>query len=159
MKKIITTIIIVLTALIIFTPKTASNTAGPDDGEPSIRKPAIEQATTTKKIYYDTAPEGLADEKRYKDDLRAIATAKGLSETKIREIETVINCESTWNSKAVGDDGNSMGLVQISLIHWPEITQEQAFDSEFALNFIVDRFLEGREHLWTCWRIHYTINA
>lgn len=161
MKKIIITIIAILTALIIFTPRTASNTSLPADEEPSLRKPAIEQATTTK-TYYETAPEGLADEKRYKAELRAIATAKGLSETKISEIEDTIggdginevcpNGESTWNPGAVGDNGTSFGIVQIHLPAHPNVTKEQALDPTFALNFIVDEFIKGNEWKWTCWK-------
>lgn len=100
----------------------------------------------------------------YKELLREIAEAKGLPENKIIQIEKVIggqkgtacpNGESTWKAYAVGDVGTSYGLVQIHLPAHRDITKEQALDPEFALNYIVDQFLAGRQGQWTCWRVIY----
>jgi hypothetical protein len=100
-------------------------------------------------------------------ELWAIATTKGLPSAKIEEIEGTIGgvypytntvCprgESGWYPGAVGDQGESYGLVQINLPWNPDVTAEQALDVTFALNFIVDAFLDGREHRWTCWRALY----
>jgi len=97
-----------------------------------------------------------------KEAISAISRQKGLPEGKIKEIEWVIggkpgntlcpNGESTWNPKAVGDGGQSLGLVQIHLPSHPTVTKEQALDYIFAINFIVDEFLSGNEKYWTCWR-------
>ncbi len=121
------------------------------------------QATTTKAITYrqpnvDPAP--------YKAMLREIASAKGLPDHKVIEIEHTIggdginktcpNGESNWYTLAVGDNGDSIGIVQINLPSHPEITRAQAEDAGFSLNFIVDEFLKGNEWKWTCWKAIYS---
>lgn len=67
----------------------------------------------------------------------------------------VIDCESRGVETAVGDGGDSHGLVQIHLPSWPEITQEQAINPGFALDFMAKRFSEGRYSLWSCYRKLY----
>jgi hypothetical protein len=100
-------------------------------------------------------------------ELWAIATAKGLPEAKIRQIEVVIggnpahpspicpNGESNWDPSAIGDNGDSAGLVQINAPAHPEITREQALNPTFALNFIVDEFLSNNEWKWTCYKAYF----
>lgn len=61
-----------------------------------------------------------------------------------------IKCESNYNPNAVGDNGNSFGLVQIYLPAHPNITKEQALDVEFALDFMAKNLKEGRHRMWTC---------
>jgi hypothetical protein len=103
-----------------------------------------------------------------KSELWVIAKSKGLSDDKIKEIEVVIgggdpnnkkcpNGESGWFTHAIGDNGTSFGIVQIHLPAHPEITKEQAMDSQFAFNFIVDEFLRGNEWKWTCWKAYFAV--
>ena len=70
-------------------------------------------------------------------------------------IHTVINCESGYRPRAVGDAGYSRGLVQIHSKYWPEITDEMAFDPEFAISFLAKKLSENRGKLWTCYRTNY----
>lgn len=65
----------------------------------------------------------------------------------------IIHCESSGNPNAVGDGGYSFGLVQIHSPSWPDITQEQAVDPEFAINFLAKKLSEDKGHLWTCYRM------
>ena len=93
-----------------------------------------------------------------KDLLWKIGKEKGLSQQTLIQIERVINCESSWNFLAEGDQGRSFGLVQIFLPANQGITKEQALDPNFALNFITDEFLQGHQKRWSCFRILYSQN-
>jgi hypothetical protein len=169
-KKIILVIIILILALVLMPAKATTEPQGQSTEEPSLQLPPEKETTreaevTKQPTYYTEAVEGLSDAKTYKAELRAIATTKGLSEAKIAEIEVVIGgngenrvCptgESNWNPTAVGDKGTSFGLVQIHLPAHPHITEAQARNPEFALNFIVDEFIRGNEWKWTCWKAVY----
>nr|AKH47984.1 hypothetical protein [uncultured marine virus] len=70
-------------------------------------------------------------------------------------MHTVINCESGYNPDAVGDGGQSFGLVQIHNPSHPNIEIEKSLDSAFAVDFLARNLSEGRGYLWTCWRKHY----
>lgn len=80
------------------------------------------------------------------------AAEYGVSEHAMR---VTIKCESNFNPNAVGDGGNSRGLVQIHRPSWPDISDEEAFDPDFAIRFMAERFSEGREELWTCYRLNF----
>lgn len=60
-------------------------------------------------------------------------------------------CESTLNSDAVGDYGNSYGLYQVFLKWHPEVSQAQAQDIEFATRWTASKIRQGQGHLWSCW--------
>lgn len=63
----------------------------------------------------------------------------------------IVKHESQYNRYAVGDSGNSIGLVQIFLKWHPEVTREDAEDIDFALDFLGKNLAEGRCYLWsTC---------
>lgn len=68
-------------------------------------------------------------------------------------MKKVIYCESSYNPKAVGDGGTSFGLSQIHLPAHPEVTKEQAFDEDFAINFMGESFSKNKHRMWSCWRI------
>lgn len=64
-----------------------------------------------------------------------------------------IKCEDTsLNTSIRGDFGHSRGLVQISDIYHPEITDKQADDPFFAIDFMAKNFAKGHASEWTCWR-------
>lgn len=71
-------------------------------------------------------------------------------------ITNVIRCESTFNPNAVGDGGNSRGLVQIHKPSHPTITDEQAFDPKFAISFLAENLSKGKGKMWTCYRKFYS---
>lgn len=91
------------------------------------------------------------------DDVPALvdfyATKYGVSK---EVMNTVVKCESNYNPNAVGDNGNSFGVSQIHLPSWGgAITEEQARDPRFALDFMAKHLSEGRGRLWTCYRMFY----
>lgn len=63
----------------------------------------------------------------------------------------MIQCESQYNPKAIGDNGTSFGLVQIHLIAHPDITKTQALDPAFAVDFLAHQIALGNGHIWSCY--------
>lgn len=68
----------------------------------------------------------------------------------------VIKCESGFNPNALGDSGRSRGLVQIHAPSHPTITDEQAYDEDFAIEFLAKNLKEGKGSMWTCYRKLYS---
>lgn len=67
-------------------------------------------------------------------------------------LEKVIQCESGGNTKAIGDTGTSRGLVQISSIYHPDISDVEAFSPYFSIEYLAKNIATGRGYLWTCYR-------
>ena len=84
------------------------------------------------------------------EKIDAAAKKYGVQSTLMR---SVIKCESSYNPKAVGDGGTSFGLAQINLPSHPTITKEQAFDEDFAIDFLASNLAKGKGNMWTCYRI------
>lgn len=81
---------------------------------------------------------------------REVATDYGLDPDLF---SAVVKCESTYNPTAIGDGGNSHGLVQIYMPVWgKEVTLDQAYDPEFALNWMAQKWVLGEGNLWSCYR-------
>lgn len=59
----------------------------------------------------------------------------------------LVESESSWNPAA--DNGKDRGLVQINRKSFPDVTDKQAFDPEFALNFAAKLISEDKSYLWT----------
>jgi len=76
----------------------------------------------------------------------------GVSGHKVIE---VIRCESNFDSNAVGDNGNSRGIAQIHRPSWPDITDEQAFNPLWSIDWTIEMWREGKQELWTCYNILY----
>lgn len=72
--------------------------------------------------------------------------------------EACANGESSWNPEAVGDGGDSRGVVQIHRPSHPDITDEQALDPYWAIEWMAKEFSEGRAWQWTCWKDNYAKN-
>lgn len=69
------------------------------------------------------------------------------------EMWKTIQCEDASLDPLIrGDSGHSRGLVQISDIYHPEITDVQADDPFFAIDFMAKYFAAGKKTQWTCWR-------
>mgnify|MGYP001563727394 CR=1 FL=1 len=68
----------------------------------------------------------------------------------------VISCESQWNPSAKGDSDRSIGLVQIHLPSHPEITEKQALNPIFSIDFLISEWVKGRQSKWTCWKIYFS---
>lgn len=65
----------------------------------------------------------------------------------------VIACESGFNERALGDGGYSRGLVQIHSKYHPTVTDEMAYNPEFAIDFLAKSLADGKGSMWTCWRL------
>lgn len=82
----------------------------------------------------------------------------GLSEAKIGQIIAVVECESQFEnvqSRCLYKNGErelSFGISQIHLPAHPNITKEQALDIEFAVDFIVNAWVNNEQSKWTCAR-------
>lgn len=63
-----------------------------------------------------------------------------------------INCESGWNTHAIGDAGQSFGLAQIYRPAHEEVSIDEAEDPTFALNWMADEWSGDNAHLWSCWK-------
>lgn len=67
----------------------------------------------------------------------------------------VIFCESSNNPKAIGDHGKSFGLSQIHSPSHPNVTREQAFNPEFAIEFMAKEMSSGNAWKWSCYKKLY----
>lgn len=67
-------------------------------------------------------------------------------------MQKVVNCESSYNYKAVGDGGKSFGLSQIHKPSHPTITYEESTNPDFALDFMASNISKGKGNMWTCYR-------
>ena len=65
----------------------------------------------------------------------------------------IISCESSFNpnNHTQSSRENSWGLVQINLKAHPEITQEEAVNPDFALNYLAKNLAKGNGGMWTCY--------
>ena len=69
----------------------------------------------------------------------------------------VAKCESDFipQQSKIWHNGrreNSWGVWQINLDWHPEITQDQAMNVIWSTNWAKDRWLEGKTHLWACYK-------
>jgi soluble lytic murein transglycosylase-like protein len=67
-------------------------------------------------------------------------------------MNVVVQCESNYDPNALGDKGASRGLTQINRPAHPNISDEQAFDIEFSLDFLAENLSKDKGRLWTCWK-------
>ena len=68
-------------------------------------------------------------------------------------MQKVVNCESSYNYKAVGDGGKSFGLSQIHKPSHPTITYEESTNPDFALDFMASNISKGKGNMWSCYKI------
>ena len=68
-------------------------------------------------------------------------------------MRSIIGCESSFNPNAIGDNNTSFGLSQIHLPAHPDITKEQAFNEDFAIEFMAKALSQGKGSMWTCYSI------
>jgi soluble lytic murein transglycosylase-like protein len=67
------------------------------------------------------------------------------------QLVSTIKCESNFNPIAVSST-NDYGIAQINLSTW-KITKQQAFDVDYSLDFMADKFEHHQEHNWICYRL------
>lgn len=66
----------------------------------------------------------------------------------------LIKCESNWNQYALNNNGKQLGvdrgLLQINSKFHPEVSNEQAFNAEYAIRWSMKRIQAGYQKEWTC---------
>ncbi len=111
----------------------------------SVIVPQTADASST----LETAPQ------RTKAELQALATTiaekRGVS---AELLQTIVSRESQWNVKAVGDmqlvcpktgkPVRARGALQITECYHPEISDAEAFDAEFSLNWGAKQLANGQ---------------
>ena len=66
-------------------------------------------------------------------------------------MKKVIKCESGYNPHALEDGGKSRGLSQIHS-DYHSVTDEQAYDPAYAIEFLAKHLAQGKGYLWSCFR-------
>lgn len=61
----------------------------------------------------------------------------------------IVKKESNYNSKAIGDDGNSRGLWMISSIYNPQVSDKCAFDVKCSTNWAMKELAAGNKNKWS----------
>lgn len=61
----------------------------------------------------------------------------------------LIDQESGWNPNITSKDGNDRGLLQISRIYFPAVSDAEAYDPLFSLDFAAKEIAQGNAYLWT----------
>lgn len=62
-------------------------------------------------------------------------------------LANLIYSESRWNPNE--DNGYDRGLVQINRTYWSEITDEQAFDPIWAMEWASEKIAQNKADMWT----------
>ena len=80
--------------------------------------------------------------------VREILIREGVDVTKA---EKIMFCESSFNEKAIGDSGDSLGLWQIRLKSHPTVTRECALSAECSTEYAVKLIKSSRSwNFWSC---------
>lgn len=88
-------------------------------------------------------------EERIKQEIDTVAEEYGVSP---KVMHKIIKCESGYNPKALGDGGKSRGLVQIHS-DYHDVSDEEAYDPKFAIEFLAKALREGKGNLWSCYKM------
>lgn len=91
-----------------------------------------------------------------KDTISFYAKDYGVS---AKTMEKIIKNESSYNPKAIGDMNitckktgkpvRARGIAQITECSFPEVTDEQAFNPIFSIQFLAEKLSQGKCSLWT----------
>ena len=68
-------------------------------------------------------------------------------------VSWIVQHESQWGQKMVGDDGNSRGIWMISRIWHPEVSQQCAMDLKCSTRFSLNLIKRGEANQWSTWRL------
>jgi soluble lytic murein transglycosylase-like protein len=81
--------------------------------------------------------------------IRADAAKYGVDEA---HLYATIKCESNFDVDARGDHGLARGLAQIRSDYHPEVSDKEADDPAFAIDYMAKQFAAGHANEWSCWR-------
>jgi len=85
----------------------------------------------------------------YKRHLYALSLKYGLD---YKLLESIIHCESSWNSEAIGDSGLAFGLAQFHKLTFDGHCIGEYKNPFDQLNCFAKMMSEGKEKHWTCFR-------
>lgn len=71
----------------------------------------------------------------------------------VKMFDAVVRCESSYDWLAVGDHSTSIGVAQINLPSHPTVSREMAENPQQALEWMANKWDEGQENIWTCYRL------
>ena len=95
-------------------------------------------------VFADALPQITVSQETPRELSDEIATAHGIPTTTLSNLVTY---ESRWDAGA--DNGYDRGPVQINRAAHPEVSDSQAFDWSFSLNFAATAISKGEESQWT----------
>lgn len=86
----------------------------------------------------------------------------------VKLVHYIVKNESSYNKDAVGDMNiacpsngypvRARGPVQITECYYPQVTDEEAFDWDFSLNFLAKKLANGKCSEWTTCRNYYHLS-
>lgn len=104
--------------------------------------PALAQQISSTTVTYSTSTAQLIVE--------SYAAHWGISADQLWQ---TINCEDPGLDPAAnGDHGLARGLAQIRSDYHPDVTDAEAHDPFFSINFMASYFAKGQAKQWTCYR-------
>lgn len=135
-------------------------------GQISLKTPPkseVEPEVEVIELKEDETPEHYILKKDVEAKIEFYGERWKLSKTMKKRMLKTILCENPplnpkLQSGVIEKDGkreDSWGLSQINLPHWPEITKKQAQDPDFSINFMAQKFSEGKQKLWSCYKQLY----
>lgn len=73
------------------------------------------------------------------------------------QLEQTIQGESSFNPKAIGDDGRSLGISQYTLPTWKDFCGgiDERLDPYKSMDCMAKMFSLGKQSRWTVWRNLY----
>lgn len=78
--------------------------------------------------------------------LHRIVSGESSYQVKPKDGDMNITCPTGINK---GNPVRARGAVQITECYFPEVTDEQAYDLEFSLNFLAEKVQKGQGYLWS----------
>ncbi len=78
--------------------------------------------------------------------LHRIVSGESSYQIKPKDGDMNITCPRGINK---GKPVRARGAVQITECYFPEVTDEQAYDVEFSLNFLAEKVQKGQGQLWS----------
>jgi hypothetical protein len=88
------------------------------------------------------------------NELKAMATEIAMEhKLNVPHFLKTIECESNWDTRAVGDGGLSHGLVQL---YYPTrdwgIATTSAYEPRLSMEIMAEAWQKNLASKWTCWR-------
>ena len=69
-----------------------------------------------------------------------------------KQSDIIYNFSDPRRNIVVGTRERSYGLVMIHLPDHPDVTEEQAKDPDFALNWMAQQWVKNNQSWWTCYK-------